>query len=31
VEVEEYPGFRKSAKALLDFDKTLISLTKGGN
>lgn len=30
VEVEEYPGFRKAAQALLDFDKTLIALTKEG-
>lgn len=30
VEAEEYPGFRKAAKAFLDFDKTLIELTKGG-
>jgi hypothetical protein len=31
IEVEEYPGFRKAAQAFLDFDKTLITLAKGGN
>ncbi len=30
VEVDEYPGFRKAARAFLDFDKTLIAVTKGG-
>jgi len=30
VEPGEYAGFRKAAKAFLDFDKILIPLTKGG-